>query len=134
MLHLSCASMHYSLRIFFKSVVYHPDESQLLTCGTDRKITYWDVLNMNAIRIIDGSETADVNTLHVNDDGKFFVSGGADKKVNLWSYDEGSKYYEGIGHSGSVNAVRIAPDKQRVVSVGDEGGIYVWKTPERFVQ
>ena len=51
---------------FFKSVVYHPDESQLLTCGTDRKITYWDVLNMNAIRIIDGSEEADVNTLHIN--------------------------------------------------------------------
>jgi len=117
---------------FFKSVVYHPDESQLLTCGTDRKITYWDVLNMNAIRIIDGSETADVNSLHVNDDGKFFVSGGADKKVNLWSYDEGSKYFEGIGHSGSVNAVRIAPDKQKIVSVGTEGGIYVWNIPESF--
>jgi cilia- and flagella-associated protein 52 len=26
----------------FKSVVYHPDESQLLTTGSDRKITYWD--------------------------------------------------------------------------------------------
>ena len=33
---------------------------------TDRKITYWDVLNMNAIRIIDGSDSADVNSLHVN--------------------------------------------------------------------
>ena len=66
---------------FFKSVLYHPDESQLITCGTDRKITYWDVLNMNAIRIVDGSETADVNTLSINADGKFFVSGGADKTV-----------------------------------------------------
>ena len=64
---------------FFKSVAYHPDESQLLTCGTDRKITYWDVLNMNAIRIIDGSESADVNSLHVNSDGRFFVSGGGAK-------------------------------------------------------
>ncbi len=26
----------------FKSVVYHPDESQLLTTGTDRKVCYWD--------------------------------------------------------------------------------------------
>lgn len=26
----------------FKQVVYHPDESQLLTTGSDRKITYWD--------------------------------------------------------------------------------------------
>merc|ERR1719482_560107 len=92
---------------FFKSVAYHPDESQLLTCGTDRKITYWDVLNMNAIRIIDGSDSADVNSLHVNHDGKFFVSGGADKKVNLWNYDEGSKYYVGEGHSGSVSKVKI---------------------------
>lgn len=26
----------------FKQVVYHPDESQLLTTGSDRKVTYWD--------------------------------------------------------------------------------------------
>jgi len=117
---------------FFKSVAYHPDESQLLTCGTDRKITYWDVLNMNAIRIIDGSADADVNSLHVNADGRFFVSGGADKKVNLWNYDEGSKYYVGEGHSGSVCKVRISPDEKRIISVGTEGGILIWKTPADF--
>ena len=51
--------------------------------------------------------SADVNSLHVNHDGKFFVSGGADKKVNLWNYDEGSKYYTGEGHSGSVVKARF---------------------------
>jgi len=117
---------------FFKSVAYHPDESQLLTCGTDRKITYWDVLNMNAIRIIDGSDTADVNSLNVNSDGRFFVSGGADKKVKVWNYDEGSKYFEGDGHSGSVSKVRIAPDERRIISVGTEGGIFLWKVPPPF--
>jgi len=73
-----------------------------------------------------------VNSLHINADGRFFVSGGADKKVNLWNYDEGSKYFEGLGHSGAVNAVRISPDEQRIISVGTEGGIYVWKIPESF--
>jgi len=119
---------------FFKSVAYHPDESQLLTCGTDRKITYWDVLNMNAIRITDGSEDADVNTLHINSDGHFFVSGSSDKKVVLWNYDEGSKYYEGEGHSGAVTKVFISPDEQRIISVGTEGGIYVWKVPAEFAK
>merc|ERR1712151_475604 len=80
---------------FFKSVGYTPDESQLLTCGSDRKISYWDVTNMTTIRIVDGSEVAEVNTLHINKSGKYFVSGGADRKVLLWNYDEGSKYYEG---------------------------------------
>jgi len=117
---------------FFKSVAYHPDESQLLTCGTDRKITYWDVLNMQAIRVVDGSESADVNCLHVNSDGRFFVSGGADKKLNLWNYDEGSKYYVGEGHSGAITMSRISPDEQKIISVGTEGGIFIWKVPSDF--
>ena len=51
--------------------------------------------------------------MHINPDGRFFVSGGADKKVCLWNYDEGSKYYEGEGHSGSVCTVRGRTPKPR---------------------
>ena len=47
---------------FFKAVLYHPDESQLLTTGTDRKITNWDAYDGNAIRIVDGSTSAEVGT------------------------------------------------------------------------
>ena len=59
-------------------------------------------------------------------------SGGSDKKVNLWNYDEGSKYYVGEGHSGSVCKVRISPDEQRIISVGTEGGIFIWRVPNDF--
>jgi len=114
----------------FTSVSYSPDESQLLTCGTDRKITYYDVTNMQAIRQCDGSEHAPVTALHINGDGKFFVVGGEDKKVSLWNYDDGSKYYEGEAHSGKVARVIISPDEQTIVSVGTEGAICVWRVPE----
>ena len=67
-----------------------PTPTQLLTCGTDRKLTYWDVTDMNAIRIVDGSESAEINTLDISHDGHFFVSGGADKKVKLWHYQPDS--------------------------------------------
>ena len=117
---------------FFKAAVYHPDESQLLTCGTDRKITYWDVANMQAIRVIDGSETAEINALHLNADGKFMVWGGADKTLRIGNYDEGSTYYEGVGHAGALTAVRISPDEARIISTGTEGGIFLWKVPADF--
>jgi len=117
---------------FFKAAVYHPDESQLLTCGTDRKLTYWDVTDMNAIRIIDGSMSAEINSLHICNDGRFFVSGGADKKLKLWHYDEGSQYYEGMGHSGAIIQAKISPDEQRIITVGGEGGIFIWKVPDEF--
>ena len=34
----------------FTSVLWHPDESQMLTCGTNHKITYWDSVDGQAIR------------------------------------------------------------------------------------
>lgn len=116
---------------FFKSVVYHPDESQLVTTGTDRKITYWDAYDGQAIRIIDGAESApgsadDINTLAVDAEGEAIITGGGDKLVRLWGYDEGHCYFVGVGHSGSVKRVAVTPDRSKIVSVGSEGGIFIW--------
>lgn len=33
----------------------------------------------------------------------------------------------GRGHSGTVSAVKFSPDESRIVSVGEEGGIFIWK-------
>lgn len=50
----------------FKQVLYHPEESQLLTTGSDRKITYWSTFDGTAIRMLDGSEDGEVNALSIN--------------------------------------------------------------------
>uniref|UniRef100_A0A7S3LVG9 Cilia- and flagella-associated protein 52 n=1 Tax=Palpitomonas bilix TaxID=652834 RepID=A0A7S3LVG9_9EUKA len=114
---------------FFKSILYHPDESQLLTCGTDRKITYWDAYDGSGIRIIDGSETAELNSIDISRDGKVFASGASDKTVKLWLYDEGEVTHEGFGHSGNVVKVKMSPDGVNVISVGEEGAIFKWRLP-----
>jgi hypothetical protein len=38
-------------------------------------------------------------------EGEHFASGGEDKVVKLWGYDEGINYYIGIGHSGAITRV-----------------------------
>lgn len=112
----------------FRSVLYHPDESQLLTGGSDRKISYWDASDCNAIRIIDGS-TSDVTALDIEPDGVVFVSGGKDKLVKVWLYDEGITTHTGAGHSGGITSLRISPDQSKIVSVGEEGAIFIWTMP-----
>jgi WD40 repeat protein len=66
----------------FKSIVYHPDESQYLTCGSNHKITYWDAYDGSAIREIDGGEE-EMNALDVDRTGACFVSGGDDALVKV---------------------------------------------------
>lgn len=114
----------------FKSIVYHPDQSQILATGTDRKLTYFDVADGNPIRILDGSQTDVLNSLAISGDGAKFVVGGGDKIVKVYAYDEGILGARGIGHSGDITQVVIAPDQKTIVSIGEEGAIFIWHMPK----
>ena len=109
----------------FRSILYHPDESQILTCGSDRKITYWDATDGEAIRVIEGSE-AEINSIDIDESGSLFVSGGNDKLVRVWDYDAGKMLASGQGHSSGITQMKISPDQSKIVSVGSEGAILIW--------
>lgn len=113
----------------FKSILYHPDQSQLLTTGTDRKLTYWDAVDGNPIRVMTGSSSDVINCLSVDASGIRFVSGGGDKLLRVWGYDDGYNYHTAVGHSGNILACAISPDQRIIVSGGDEGAIFIWQMP-----
>ena len=85
-------------------------------------MTYWDAYDGTAIRIIDGSESAEINALAVSPAGDVLVSGGGDKLVKLWGYDEGICYHAGVGHSSAITNVKISPDSSKVRLFGIGSG------------
>lgn len=113
----------------FKQLIYHPDESQILTTGTDRKVTYWDAVDGVEIRMIDGSLEGEVNTLSMTKSGEFFISAGEDKEVKVWEYDTAIERWKGLGHSTTINKVQISPNQEFIVSVGSDGSIFMFETP-----
>mmetsp|Transcript_34261 Transcript_34261/g.80051 ORF Transcript_34261/g.80051 Transcript_34261/m.80051 type:complete len:616 (-) Transcript_34261:179-2026(-) len=117
----------------FKSLVYHPDESQLLTTGSDRKVAYWDTFDGQAIRVLEGSEEGELTTLSITRSGSHFVTGGEERLLKLWDYDEGVCKHIGVGHSGSIQCAAVSPDQKFVVSVGSEGAIFIWTMPQEVV-
>ena len=46
-----------------------------------------------------------VNCVVISPDGRFFASGGKDKKIKLWELNTGQAIANLIGHSGSVNCL-----------------------------
>ena len=66
---------------------YHPDEIQIITGGTDRKIGYWELYDGTQIRELDGSQSGSINGMDIC--GGRFVTGSSDKLIKLWLYNEG---------------------------------------------
>ena len=77
----------------FKAVCYQPDECQVITGGTDRKIGYWETYDGSQIRELDGSQSGSINGMDVN--GSQFVTGSSDKLIKLWRYNEGDMTHIG---------------------------------------
>jgi len=64
------------LSIMFSSTIftgarYHPNGVQLLTCGTNRYIGFWEALDGSLIREIEGSSASALNSLDVTPNGPY---------------------------------------------------------------
>ncbi|CAL8274626.1 cilia- and flagella-associated protein 52 [Gadus morhua] len=113
----------------FRCVCYHPEEYQIITSGTDRKIGYWEVYDGAAIRELEGSQSGAINGMHVSQDGRYFITGGDDKLVKVWSYSEGEVTHVGAGHSGSITCVRLCGSSRTLVTTSSDGAILRWRFP-----
>ncbi|EDV27747.1 Cilia- and flagella-associated protein 52 [Trichoplax sp. H2] len=115
----------------FKGVCYRPDECQIITCGTDRKIGYWETYDGTQIRELEGSKSS-INGMDIAPDGLFVVTGGADKVIRMWKYNDGEVEYVGYGHSSDISRLRICPNQKHIVSVSVDGAVMRWKYPSTF--
>ena len=112
---------------YFRQICYLNDESQLLTCGSDKQVTYWDAYDCTAIRELREAEEDEMNALDIDYDGQYFVSGGKQKVVNVWHYDNGEIVQQGLGHAGNITKAKFSPCGRFICSVGEEGGVFIWR-------
>ncbi|XP_066926830.1 cilia- and flagella-associated protein 52-like [Clytia hemisphaerica] len=113
----------------FKVVCYRPDESQIITSGTDKNIGYWETYDGSQIRELVGTKSGAINGMDVSPDGSYFVTGGEDKLLKVWRYNEGDAQQVGIGHSGEITRLKICPNQRHIVSVSADGAVLRWKFP-----
>ncbi len=132
-------------------VIYTPDESQVVTCGSDKKIASWEVFDGRLIRDLEGSASGSILGLDGSRDGKIIVSGGQDKLVKVcsilpsvmlcwfllcislscqvWKYKEGEVAFVGANHSGDVTSIKICPSQKYIITTSSDGAIFRWSYP-----
>jgi mono/diheme cytochrome c family protein len=67
-----------------------------------------------------------VRALAFSPDGRFVVTGGADRTVRLWDAATGKELRRFDGHGDEVYAVAASRDAKRVVSAGRDRVVRVW--------
>lgn len=116
----------------FNCATFLPNAVQVLTAGSDKSISYWEVYDGTQVREIQGSKTGPVNFIDIDTTGTHFVSCGDDQVVRLWDYQKGEELCHGVGHAGVVTVCKYAPNGKFIVSGSFDGGVFIWRIPEEY--
>ena len=117
---------HHSRQGAVHALALLDDQTRFISVGQDFKITYWDLREALPRQAIEKAHHAEVNCVDITRDGRYMVTGGSDQEVRLWDLNSGELLGEGKGHSGDITNVKFSPDAKQFVSVGTDGGIFVW--------
>lgn len=119
----------------FRSAVYHPDFSQIVTVGSDRRVTYIDVFTGETLRILEGAiEGNELTGVAVSASGSHLVVVGGDSLIKLIDYESGDIVWIGKGHSACISALAIAPNQEFIVTGGADGGLFFWHASPALAQ
>lgn len=111
----------------FMMAQFTPDGIQILTCGTDRKVAYWETLDGSLVREIEGSSVGTLNCLDISLDGRYFVTGSNDCTIKIWKYDSADLTHVGTFHAAIITACKFSTDGKHVVTTSADGTIMIWK-------
>ncbi|XP_053987938.1 cilia- and flagella-associated protein 52 isoform X2 [Hylaeus volcanicus] len=113
----------------YMATCFVPSGVQVLTCGTDRKIAYWETLDGSLVREVEGSTTGTINAISVSPDGRYFLTGSDDFIVKLWEYRTASTVNLGLAHAAPITGCAFAPNGKFMITVSADGAIMIWKYP-----
>jgi WD40 repeat protein len=110
------------------SFILCPDSNSIISVGTDKQLTFWDIRCSESMKTIEYSndKTYEPTTIALSNNGKYFAVGGTDDKFNLYLTQTADKIATTRDHSFNINKIVFSPDDKQIISVGDDGCVIVW--------
>lgn len=109
------------------SAIFSPDETQIISGGTDKKITFTNCTSAKSKKIYEGPSLQSlITSLAISPDGTSIVSGGNDNLVKLWSKTSGKMLRVYQAHTGEVSAISFSPNGSHIMSGSRDKTCILW--------
>ncbi|KAG6618933.1 WD repeat-containing protein 16 [Phytophthora cinnamomi] len=108
------------------TVALSADQRLVLSAGQEKRISYWDLRIDTPVTVIQKAHDEEATCIAVAHNLEAFATGGNDRLVKLWDFNTNQLIMDGVGHSGNVRGLAFSPDDRQLVSVGDDGCVFVW--------
>ncbi|KAL3660058.1 hypothetical protein V7S43_014980 [Phytophthora oleae] len=108
------------------TVALSSDQRLVLSAGQEKRISYWDLRIDTPVTVIQKAHDEEATCIAVAHNLEVFATGGNDRLVKLWDFSTNQLIMDGVGHSGSVRGLAFSPDDRQLISVGEDGCVFVW--------
>eukprot|EP01063_Lacrimia_lanifica_P008205 TRINITY_DN152_c0_g2_i3.p1 TRINITY_DN152_c0_g2~~TRINITY_DN152_c0_g2_i3.p1 ORF type:complete len:321 (+),score=143.90 TRINITY_DN152_c0_g2_i3:60-1022(+) len=108
------------------SCAFSPDNRQIISGSRDKSLGIWNTLGELKFEKTQHSDWVSCVRVSPNPVAPLIVSGGWDKKVNVWSLSSLELEADMEGHTGYVNTVTMSPDGSLCASGGKDGSAMLW--------
>jgi WD40 repeat protein len=109
---------------FVPWISYSPDGECLLTTSGD-SAQLWDIeTEQLALRLV--GHDGDVLYGGFSPNGKFIVTGGADKTARIWDITTGNELYRLTGHTGRILWAEFSPDGRYLTTASEDRTARLW--------
>ncbi|WIA09056.1 hypothetical protein OEZ85_008470 [Tetradesmus obliquus] len=116
-------------------LVVDPLDQYVFTTGQDGLLRQWDVATGSLQRTLAPEAGAgEPIKLYIDPGGVVLICCHADGCLRLYHLATGQLLWRAWGHSEMVAAASLSSDLTKMVSVGGDGCVIVWKLPEQLVQ
>ena len=105
-------------------IAFSPDGQTLISCG-GKYVKLWDMVTLTE-RTTLTRHTRLLGSLAVSADGQFFVTGGEDNRIFLWTLPAAKEACEYQGHANYVFDLAISPDGKTVASWDMSQTLHLW--------
>ena len=109
------------------STAYNYQHHVLMSCGQDKRITFWDMNQGKAYRIIQASYDGDLNQISLSFNNQRVAVADDNGEVKVFGFNDGKLIYINNSHSYPVTSIRISPDSKTMISGDTSGAIFIWK-------